>query len=139
LRSSPLPSRPSSLRLAATDDERDRLPEAIDHSRRALRVMRQNVGISLATKVLFVVLAPIGFVSLILAVAVDMGVSLLVTLNGLRLLGKRPPPAAAPAPTAGVDVRRLLLLTRWRAGPRSLRGGCGDCCGCEDDSSPARA
>jgi hypothetical protein len=71
LRSSPLPSRPSSLRLAATDDELDRLPEAIDHSRRALRVMRQNVGISLATKVLFVVLAPIGFVSLILAVAVD--------------------------------------------------------------------
>jgi Cd2+/Zn2+-exporting ATPase len=51
--------------------------------------MKQNVSVSLITKAIFVVLAPLGFVSLITAIAVDMGVSLLVTLNGLRLL-RRP-------------------------------------------------
>ena len=35
---------------------------------------------------MFVVLAPLGLVTLVLAVAADMGMSLLVTLNGLRLL-----------------------------------------------------
>ncbi len=48
--------------------------------------MRQNVVASLAVKALFVTLAPLGLVTLVLAVAADMGMSLLVTLNGLRLL-----------------------------------------------------
>lgn len=38
---------------------------------------------------LFVVLAPFGLVTLIVAVAADMGISLLVTLNGLRLMRMR--------------------------------------------------
>ncbi|MTD47531.1 cadmium-translocating P-type ATPase [Conexibacter sp. W3-3-2] len=72
--------------VALMGDELDRLPEAIEHSRRAVKIMRQNVIVSLATKAVFVVLAPLGLVSLVAAVAVDMGVSLLVTLNGVRLL-----------------------------------------------------
>ena len=48
--------------------------------------MRQNVIASLAVKAVFVVLAPLGLVTLVMAVAADMGMSLLVTLNGLRLL-----------------------------------------------------
>jgi Cd2+/Zn2+-exporting ATPase len=52
--------------------------------------MRQNVIASLAVKAVFVVLAPLGLVTLVLAVAADMGMSLLVTLNGLRLLRGRP-------------------------------------------------
>ena len=51
--------------------------------------MRQNVIASLAVKAVFVVLAPLGLVTLVLAVAADMGMSLLVTLNGLRLLRRR--------------------------------------------------
>jgi Cd2+/Zn2+-exporting ATPase len=35
------------------------------------------------------VLAPLGLVTLVMAVAADMGLSLLVTLNGLRLLRAR--------------------------------------------------
>jgi Cd2+/Zn2+-exporting ATPase len=35
------------------------------------------------------VLAPLGLVTLVMAVAADMGMSLLVTLNGLRLLRHR--------------------------------------------------
>ncbi|HNC06688.1 MAG TPA: HAD-IC family P-type ATPase, partial [Solirubrobacterales bacterium] len=75
--------------VALMGDDLMRLPDAINHSRWAVRIMKQNVSVSLITKAIFVVLAPLGFVSLITAIAVDMGVSLLVTLNGLRLL-RRP-------------------------------------------------
>ena len=89
-------------------DDLDRLPDVLEDSRRARRVMRQNVAISLLTKAVFVVLAPLGFVTLVVAVVADMGVSLLVTLNGLRLLaGTR----RLPVPVAKVRL------------PRWLRGG----------------
>ena len=55
-------------------------------SQRARGVMRANVAASLAVKAVFVVLAPFGLVTLVVAVAADMGMSLLVTLNALRLL-----------------------------------------------------
>jgi len=86
--------------VALMSDDVRRLPGALRDARRALGVMRQNVAVSLATKAVFVVLAPLGYVSLVLAVAVDMGVSLLVTLNAVRLLrsSDRPP---APAGVAG--------------------------------------
>ncbi|MEJ7894658.1 MAG: cation-translocating P-type ATPase [Solirubrobacteraceae bacterium] len=69
-------------------DDLERLPDALNDARRALGIMRQNVIISLATKAVFIVLAPLGYVTLVVAVAADMGISLLVTLNGLRLLGR---------------------------------------------------
>ena len=136
--------------VALMGDELDRLPDAIVHGRRALRIMRQNVVISLVTKAVFVVLAPLGFVSLVLAVAADMGVSLLVTLNGLRLLGKskkRNPadaldsPAAAPCadgccspPTPGPAAPRPLLLVA--AGGESA---CADGCGCSTGEQESRS
>jgi Cd2+/Zn2+-exporting ATPase len=83
--------------VALMHDRLDGLPAAVAHARRALAVMRQNVAVSLATKAIFVILAPLGFVTLVVAVAVDMGVSLLVTLNGLRLLGRRAEIAARTA------------------------------------------
>jgi Zn2+/Cd2+-exporting ATPase len=48
--------------------------------------MQANVAISLLTKLVFVILALSGITSLWLAVLADMGVSLLVTLNGMRAL-----------------------------------------------------
>jgi Cd2+/Zn2+-exporting ATPase len=48
--------------------------------------MRFNVIVSLAIKSIFVLLAPFGLVTLVLAVAADMGMSLLVTFNAMRLL-----------------------------------------------------
>jgi Cd2+/Zn2+-exporting ATPase len=72
--------------VALMTDELDRLPLAIAHSRRTLRVIRQNVVASLAVKGVFVVLAPLGLATLVMAVAADLGMSLLVTLNALRLL-----------------------------------------------------
>jgi Cd2+/Zn2+-exporting ATPase len=71
--------------VALMSDDLRKLPQAIDRSRRALRIMRQNVIASLVVKAVFVALAPFGLVTLVMAVAADMGMSLLVTLNGLRL------------------------------------------------------
>ena len=75
--------------VALMSDDLARLPDALTGARQATRVMRQNVIASLAVKAIFVVLAPLGLVTLVLAVAADMGMSLLVTLNGLRLLRRR--------------------------------------------------
>jgi Cd2+/Zn2+-exporting ATPase len=72
--------------VALMSDDLSRLPTAVRGARQAAGVMRQNVIASLAVKAVFVVLAPLGLVTLVLAVAADMGMSLLVTLNGLRLL-----------------------------------------------------
>lgn len=81
--------------VALMGDDLRRLPQVIDHSQLALRVMQQNIAISLGTKAIFVAAAFLGLVSLVDAIALDMGVALLVTLNGLRLLGRRPQNATA--------------------------------------------
>jgi Zn2+/Cd2+-exporting ATPase len=72
--------------VALMADELQRLPDAVGQGRRTLRIIRQNVVASLAVKAVFVVLAPLGLTTLVLAVVADMGTSLLVTLNALRLL-----------------------------------------------------
>ena len=72
--------------VALMSDDLGALPRAVEHSRRALRIIRQNVAASLAVKAVFVVLAPLGLATLVMAVVADMGMSLLVTLNALRLL-----------------------------------------------------
>jgi Cd2+/Zn2+-exporting ATPase len=71
--------------VALMQDDLPKLAEAVRLSRAAERIIRQNVAVSIAIKGLFVVLAPFGLVALWLAVLADMGTSLVVTLNGLRL------------------------------------------------------
>jgi Cd2+/Zn2+-exporting ATPase len=67
-------------------DDLSRLPWLIRHSRRTLKIIRQNIFASLTVKALFVVLTLVGHASLWAAIAADMGVSLLVVFNALRLL-----------------------------------------------------
>jgi len=50
--------------------------------------MRENIAFSLFVKVVFVTLAFTGRATLWSAIAADMGASLLVILNALRLLGR---------------------------------------------------
>jgi Cd2+/Zn2+-exporting ATPase len=73
--------------IALMADDLSRLPFTIGLSRKALRVIQANIGLSLAVKGLFLVLAVAGAATLWMAVFADMGMSLLVTLNGLRMLG----------------------------------------------------
>jgi len=72
--------------IALMSDDLSKIPWLIRHSKRTLSIIRQNITLSLAVKALFVVLTFGGFASLWAAIAADMGVSLLVIFNALRLL-----------------------------------------------------
>ncbi len=61
------------------------IPGAIDLSRKTVGIIRQNIGISLIVKVVALALTVMGVVTLWMAVAFDLGTSLLVTANALRL------------------------------------------------------
>jgi Cd2+/Zn2+-exporting ATPase len=73
--------------IALMADDLSQLPFAIGLSRRALRVIQANIILALAVKGLFMILAVAGMATLWMAVFADMGMSLLVTLNGLSVLG----------------------------------------------------
>ncbi|SDG56889.1 MULTISPECIES: heavy metal translocating P-type ATPase [Thalassobaculum] len=83
--------------IALMTDDLARVPWLIRHSRRTMSIIHQNIGISLVTKALFVGLTAFGMASMWGAIAADVGVSLLVVANALRLLkgtpSKRQPPA----------------------------------------------
>ncbi|MBX7165960.1 MAG: cation-translocating P-type ATPase [Pirellulales bacterium] len=72
--------------IALMGDDLRAVPWLIDHSRRTLRVIRQNIFGSLAVKAVFMVLTLLGMASLWSAIAADTGASLVVIFNGLRLL-----------------------------------------------------
>ncbi len=68
----------------------------VGHARRAVKVIRQNVTLALATKAAFLISAVFGAAPLWLAVLADTGATVAVTLNGLRLLrASGPPPPSA--------------------------------------------
>ncbi len=66
-----------------------RLPFALRISRFARALVIENIAISLAIKLAFILLAMTGWATLWLAVLADTGLSLLVTANGMRPLGYR--------------------------------------------------
>jgi Cd2+/Zn2+-exporting ATPase len=72
--------------VALMSDDLSRLPWLIRHSRRALAIVRQNVTFALAIKAAFVILVFAGHASLWAAIAADMGATLAVIANALRLL-----------------------------------------------------
>jgi Cd2+/Zn2+-exporting ATPase len=74
--------------VALMQDDLPKLAEAVRLSRSAEGIIKQNVAVSILIKGLFVLLAPFGLVALWLAVLTDMGTSIAVTLNGLRLFGR---------------------------------------------------
>jgi len=70
--------------VALMADDLSKLPVALQASRHTLRIIKQNVAFSLTIKAVFLVLAIGGWATLWMAVASDMGSSLLVIANGLR-------------------------------------------------------
>ncbi len=83
-RTSPTPLQ--RVEVVLTCDHDEDIQFLVSHSKRALRVIRQNVSLALATKFAFLVFAIFGVAPLWLAVLADTGATVLVTLNGLRLL-----------------------------------------------------
>ncbi|MCB2156192.1 heavy metal translocating P-type ATPase [bacterium] len=83
--------------IALMKDDLSRLPWLVKHSRRTLGIIHQNIVFSLVVKGAFVVATLLGIATLWAAIAADMGVSLLVVMNALRLLGERPDSAEGGA------------------------------------------
>jgi Cd2+/Zn2+-exporting ATPase len=67
-------------------DDLTRLPAALSIARRNRVIIKQNIALSLGLKLAFLALAVPGFATLWLAVVADVGATVLVTLNGMRML-----------------------------------------------------
>jgi Cd2+/Zn2+-exporting ATPase len=72
--------------IALMSDDLSKIPWLIRHSRKTMAVIRQNIFSALLVKSVFIGLAASGVATLWEAIAADMGASLLVVFNGLRLL-----------------------------------------------------
>ena len=75
--------------VALMADDLSKLPFAVQLGRKTQGIIRQNVALSLAIKAVFLALALGGVATLWMAVFADVGASLIVTLNGMRLLRQR--------------------------------------------------
>ncbi|KWW13035.1 cadmium transporter [Peribacillus simplex] len=72
--------------IALMGDDLSRLPYTIRLSRKTLKIIKQNITFSLVIKIVALLLIAPGWLTLWMAVFADMGATLLVTLNSLRLL-----------------------------------------------------
>ncbi|TMW70359.1 cadmium-translocating P-type ATPase [Alteribacter natronophilus] len=72
--------------IALMGDDLNKIPYTIRLSRRALAIIKQNITFSLAIKAAALLLVFPGWLTLWIAILADMGATLLVTLNSLRLM-----------------------------------------------------
>jgi len=72
--------------IALMGDDLEKLPFLIRLSRKTLSIIKQNITLSLVLKLLVLLLIIPGWLTLWLAIVADMGATIFVTLNGLRLM-----------------------------------------------------
>jgi Cd2+/Zn2+-exporting ATPase len=72
--------------VALMKDDLSKVAEAVHLGQRTLRVIQFNIAFPIAVKLVFLVLAVLGYTSLWFAIAADTGATLIVTANALRLL-----------------------------------------------------
>lgn len=82
--------------VALMTDDLSKLPFLIHLGRTAIRVIHQNIAFALVVKAVAIAAVFPGWLTLWLAVLGDMGASILVTLNGMRLLVVKPSAGAKP-------------------------------------------
>ena len=75
--------------VAIMDDDPRKLASFIRISRRTVAVLRQNIVLALGIKAVFLALAVMGEATLWMAIFADVGASLLVVFNGLRVMRTR--------------------------------------------------
>ncbi|HLP83149.1 MAG TPA: heavy metal translocating P-type ATPase [Phycisphaerales bacterium] len=80
--------------VALMQDDLRGIPEFIVLSRRTGRILAQNITLAVGIKVVFFALTLAGWGTMWMAVVADVGASLLVVGNGLRVLGRRMGPIA---------------------------------------------
>lgn len=76
--------------IALMDADLGKIPQFIRLSQRTATILKQNISFAIAIKLLFLILAISGQATMWMAVFADLGASLLVILNSLRLLKPRP-------------------------------------------------
>lgn len=74
--------------VALMDDDLRKIPAFVRLSRQSAAILTQNIVLALGIKAIFLAITFAGMATLWMAVFADMGVSLLVVFNGLRLLRK---------------------------------------------------
>ena len=74
--------------VALMDDDLRKIPAFIRLSRQTSSILKQNIALALVIKAIFLAVTFMGMGTMWMAVFADMGVSLLVVFNGLRLLRK---------------------------------------------------
>ena len=82
--------------VALMSDNLWHLPWLVAHARRTRRTIVVNIAGAVGIKIVFLTLASMGLANLWMAILADMGASLAVTFNGMRLLSA-PHPAEPPA------------------------------------------
>lgn len=75
--------------VALMGDDLKKLPFTVQLSRRALTIIKQNIAFAIGMKLIALLLVIPGWLTLWIAIFSDMGATLLVTLNALRLLRKK--------------------------------------------------
>ena len=74
--------------IALMSDDLEKIPYTLKLSKKTLAIIKQNIVIALGLKLVFLVLGILGIATLWMAVFADMGASLIVIFNGMRLLRK---------------------------------------------------
>ncbi len=72
--------------IALMADDLSQLPFAVGLSRAALRTIKLNIAFAIGVKMLALLLMFPGWLTLWMAIMTDMGASIVVTINGMRLL-----------------------------------------------------
>jgi len=75
--------------IVIASDELPKITHLISLSKKTLRVIKQNIAVALATKLVFLLLGAFGIATLWMAILADDGAAIVVILNSLRLLTLR--------------------------------------------------
>ena len=95
--------------VALMDDDLRKVPELIRLSRRTAAILTQNIALALGIKAVFLALTFVGMVTMWMAVFADMGASLIVVFNGLRLLRQGGDDGYGALKKAAEDVAQGML------------------------------
>ncbi len=76
--------------IALMSNDLSRLPYTIKLGRYTLLIIKENVAFAIAVKIIFITLAVLGLANLWMAVFADTGASLIVIMNGMRLIKTKP-------------------------------------------------
>lgn len=76
--------------IVLTDDNLEKLPIAIEISRKTMRIVKENIFFAVGVKILFLLLSALGYANMWMAIFSDVGVLILAVLNASKCLKYTP-------------------------------------------------